>query len=68
MWRARDPGSPRVGVVAYVDDVRLGDLEQLRTVQRGTVREIRYIRGATDATTRWGTGHSNGVIQVIVKR
>lgn len=55
------------GVVAYVDDVRLGDVEQLRTVMRGTVREIRYI-GASDATTRWGTGHSNGVIQVIIKR
>ena len=55
------------GAVAYVDDIRLGDLEQLRTVMRATVREIRYI-SASDATTRWGTGHSNGVIQVIIKR
>lgn len=55
------------GVIAYVDDIRLGDVEQLRTVMRATVREIRYI-GALDATTRWGTGHSNGVIQVLIKR
>ena len=55
------------GVIAYVDDIRLGDVEQLRTVMRATVREIRYI-GASDATTRWGTGHSNGVIQVLIKR
>lgn len=55
------------GVIAYADEVRLGDVEQLRTVMRGTVREIRFI-SASDATTRWGTGHSNGVIQVIVKR
>lgn len=55
------------GVVAYVEEVRLGDLEALATVMRATVREIRYI-GATDATTRWGTGHSNGVIQVVLKR
>lgn len=55
------------GVIAYVDDVRLGELDALATVMRGTIREIRYI-GATDATTRWGTGHSNGVIQVITKR
>lgn len=55
------------GVVAYVDDIRLGDAEQLRTIMRATVREIRYI-SAPDATTRWGTGHSNGVIQVILKR
>ncbi len=55
------------GVVAYVEEVRLGDLEALATVMRATVREIRYI-GATDATTRWGTGHSSGVIQVVLKR
>ena len=55
------------GVIAYVDDIRLGDVEQLRTVMRATVREIRYI-SALDATTRWGTGHSNGVIQVLIKR
>ncbi len=55
------------GVVAYVEEVRLGDLESLGSVMRATVREIRYI-GATDATTRWGTGHSNGVIQVVLKR
>lgn len=55
------------GVIAYVDDVRLGELDALATVMRATVREIRYIN-ATDATTRWGTGHSNGVIQVITKR
>ena len=55
------------GVIVFVDEVRLGDVEQLRTVMRGTVREIRFI-SASDATTRWGTGHSNGVIQVILKR
>ena len=55
------------GVVAYVEEVRLGDLESLGSVMRATAREIRYI-GATDATTRWGTGHSNGVIQVVLKR
>ena len=55
------------GVIAYVDDVRLGELDALATVMRGTIKEIRYI-SATDATTRWGTGHSNGVIQVVTKR
>ncbi len=55
------------GPVAYVDDVRLGALELLRTVMRASVKEIRFI-SPTDATTRWGTGHSNGVVQVITKR
>ncbi len=73
MMRARNQTAGNVGegnvfgVIAYADEVRLGDVEQLRTVMRGTVREIRFI-SATDATTRWGTGHSNGVIQVILKR
>lgn len=55
------------GPIAYVDDVRLGALDLLRTVMRATVKEIRFI-SPTDATTRWGTGHSNGVVQVITKR
>lgn len=55
------------GIVAYVDDVRLPTLDQLKTVMRGSVREIRYV-SATDATTRWGTGHSNGAILVVLKR
>lgn len=73
MMRARNQTAGNVGegnvfgVIAYADEIRLGDVEQLRTVMRGTVREIRFI-SATDATTRWGTGHSNGVIQVILNR
>lgn len=55
------------GIVVYVDDQRLGDLDQLKSVMRATVHEIRYV-SATDATTRWGTGLSNGVIQVMLKR
>lgn len=56
-----------LGPVAYVDDVRLGALDLLRTVMRASVREIRFL-SPTDATTRWGTGHSNGVVQVLTKR
>jgi len=55
------------GVIVFVEDVRLGDVEQLRTVMRSTLYEIRYIN-ATDATTRWGTGYSNGVILLRLKR
>ena len=64
---AGDASGSIMGPVAYIDDIRLGDPELLRTVMRATVREIRYI-SATDATTRWGTGHSNGVVQVFTKR
>ena len=64
---AGDASGSIMGPVAYIDDIRLGDPELLSTVMRATVREIRYI-SATDATTRWGTGHSNGVVQVFTKR
>jgi hypothetical protein len=57
----------QVPVVVYSDDVRLGTVENLRTIPATQVREIRYI-SATDATQRWGTNHSSGAIQVITKR
>ena len=57
----------QVPVVVYTDDVRLGTVENLRTIPATQVHEIRYI-SATDATQRWGTNHSSGAIQVITKR
>jgi hypothetical protein len=69
--RASTFGSQRTGeeilVVAFVDDVRLGEVTNLRTIPRLQVREIRYI-SATDATQRWGTGYGSGAIQVISKK
>jgi hypothetical protein len=56
-----------ISVVVYLDEVRLGEPGRLSTIPAGSVREIRYIN-ARDATTRWGTGVSSGVIQVISKR
>lgn len=57
----------QVPVLVYSDDVRLGTVENLRTIPATQVREIRYI-SATDATQRWGTNHSSGAIQVLTKR
>jgi len=62
-----DNQGQQVPVVVYSDDVRLGTVENLRTIPAMQVREIRYI-SATDATQRWGTGHSSGAIQVVTKR
>lgn len=53
--------------VAYLDDIRLGGPDQLRSVYVDQIKEIRFI-SASDATTRWGTDHTGGVIQVIQKR
>jgi hypothetical protein len=59
--------STSVNVVVFLDEVRLGEASKLASIPAGSVREIRYIN-ARDATTRWGTGVSSGVIQVISKR
>ena len=56
-----------VPVVLFVDDVRLGELNGLINSPANRVREIRYI-GASDATTRYGTGVGSGVILVTTKR
>ncbi len=52
--------------VVYLNGVKYGGLEQLRTIRAMDIAEIRYI-GASDATTRWGTGHFGGVIEITVK-
>jgi hypothetical protein len=65
MLRARSSaGGP---VVLYVDNVKMLDMTGLSTIPATRVREIRYIN-ASDATTRWGTGHASGVILVTTKR
>lgn len=53
--------------VVYLNNVHYGDIDSLRTISSGDVDEIRFI-SAADATTRWGTGHAGGVIQVLARR
>ena len=48
--------------VVYVDGVRAGELAVLRDIPASDVREIRFVNAA-DATTRYGTGHTGGVIE-----
>lgn len=50
-----------------VDGVSFGAIESLANVNAVSVGEIRYI-GATDATTRFGTGYVGGVILVTTKK
>jgi hypothetical protein len=54
----------KVDLVVYLNESRLGGSEQLRQLQTNDIREIRYY-SASDATTKWGTGHSAGAIQII---
>jgi hypothetical protein len=49
--------------LVYMDNVRAGDISNLRTIPIDDIGEIRFINAA-DATTRWGTGVTGGVIAI----
>ena len=62
----RGPSSVNRGAVlavVYIDGVRRGGPEALRGLRPGEVEEIRFMT-ATDATTRYGTDHAAGVIEI----
>jgi hypothetical protein len=50
-------------VWVYIDNVKLGAVETLRSLAVNSIVSIRHL-GANEATARWGVGHSAGVIQV----
>lgn len=54
-------------LTVYVDDVRVGGVAALRNLSARRVQEIRYVN-ARDATTRYGTGHVGGVLEVKTKQ
>ena len=56
--------SAMVDLVVYLNENRLGGTDQLRQIATGDIREIRYFN-SSEATTKWGTGHSAGAIQIV---
>lgn len=54
-------------IVVYLDEAKYGYPDQLNSIVASTIREIRYY-SPSDATTKWGTGHTEGVIQVLTKK
>jgi len=50
--------------LVYVQNMRFGAVRDLANFRMEAVEEIRYVR-PLDATTRWGIGHTGGVIEVI---
>ena len=68
----RPRGGPSINrgaplAVVYVDGVRRGDPGVLRNIRPDDVQEIRF-HSSSDATTRWGTDHAGGVIEVLTRR
>lgn len=68
--RSRGPSSlsniTPVTAVVYVDEVRYGGLESLRSLSADQIREVHYIN-ASDATTRFGTDHVGGAILITTR-
>jgi hypothetical protein len=53
-------------VVVYLGEMRLGSVQSLTQFAVSSIKELRYYN-ATDATSRWGTGHSAGAIVVTLR-
>jgi hypothetical protein len=47
----------------FVDEMHFGDIDSLSRVSSINIETIQYF-GATDATTRYGTGYMGGVIRI----
>lgn len=57
------PGRQALPVVVYIDNVKVGPIEELKTLGKIDVKEIRYLSPRV-ATDRWGENHAGGVIYV----
>jgi hypothetical protein len=63
MGNATVPG----GIVVYVDGIKVGGVEELKNVSSDRVLELRFVN-ASDATTKYGTGHTAGAIEVTTRK
>ena len=54
-------------LVVYQDNLNLGGVEMLRQIRAAELQEIRFL-SASDATTRFGTGHPGGAIIVTTRK
>jgi hypothetical protein len=65
LLRARTTSAPGANQypIVYVDGIRKGSIEYLRSIPRTEVQEIRYLN-VQDATTRYGMDVPAGVLDV----
>ena len=54
-------------LLVYMDNNRLGNVEQLRQISASSIAALRYF-SASEAQTKWGSGHPGGVIEILTKR
>lgn len=60
-----DPGQSEFPLV-YQDGQRYGELDVLKGMSLETVKSVRFL-SASDATTKYGTNHTSGVIEVTTR-
>lgn len=60
-----EPGAVQAPHV-FLDGQKYGDLESLKTMSAQAIREIRFLN-ASDATTKYGTGYTHGIIEVSTR-
>ena len=63
-WLQSRAGDP---VQLYVDGSRRGNIRDLQAMRIGEIEQMEYM-SASDATTRYGTGHAGGAILVSSRR
>ena len=61
--RGSDSFATPTPVWVYVDNVKYGTVERLREIAVTSIAYIRHYDGVS-ATSRWGVGHGQGVIQI----
>lgn len=65
--RLASEGSATALPKVHIDSVPIGDANELEQVRASEVLEIRYL-SAADASTRFGTGYTSGVILITTVR
>jgi hypothetical protein len=61
-----DAGRPALPLV-YLEGISYGDCETLKSIAASSIAELRFL-DARDATTRFGSGHTSGIILVTLRR
>lgn len=65
--RGSDSINNPASIQVYLDNQRLGGIEQLRAINPRTVAQVRRFDGI-EATSRWGMDHGAGVLMITTAR
>ncbi|MGY8776880.1 MAG: hypothetical protein ACKVIN_02030, partial [Longimicrobiales bacterium] len=66
-WLQSRAGAGADPPVLYVDGARRGATSDLASMRASEIEQMEFM-SASDATTRYGTGHGGGAVQVTTRR